>query len=113
MKLYAPTEYWELSPSAKAKICNGCGAKGGIDVPDTMYGLSVTRSCNIHDYMWYVATTLKELKEANKMFFKNMKAEIREGSWWLRGVRYARAHKYYLAVKYFGTKGYAKERGLK
>ena len=36
LNLYAPVSYWEAAPSEKRKICNGCGAKEGLKVPDTL-----------------------------------------------------------------------------
>ena len=111
-ELHIPLSFRYLSPEKKESICNGCGSKGGVDVFDTMWGLSVTEACNIHDYMWHVSSTVKGLEESNELFWFNMKVLIKRGSWWLRGLRYARAHKYYLAVKWFGTSAYAKERDL-
>lgn len=110
--MFIPYGFHEMRPQAKAKICNGCGSKGGIDVPDTMYGLSVTKSCDIHDFMWYYAKSIDDLHEANDIFYDNMKSEIKNGSWWFRGVRYIRAHTYYRAVSLIGTESYARERGF-
>ena len=43
-KIYAPITYWELSPEEKKEICNGCGAKDGLKVPDTFLGIKYGRS---------------------------------------------------------------------
>ncbi len=48
LPLYAPKSYWNLTEEEKSKICNGCGAKDGIKVPDTIYGLSIKIACDIH-----------------------------------------------------------------
>ena len=112
IELVIPHRYPLLTIKDREKICNGCGSKGGIDVPDTMYFLSVTEACDIHDFMWHEAKALEDLEYANEVFHSNMKIIIKRGSWWLRGLRYSRAHKYYLAVKYVGTSAYTKERNL-
>ena len=56
-KIYAPITYWELSPEEKKEICNGCGAKDGLKVPDTFWGLNMEEACNIHDYMYSTGKT--------------------------------------------------------
>ena len=110
--LYIPLGYHKLTPEAKKVICNGCGAKGGIDFPDSMWGQSMTVACDIHDYMWYASSSSYDVRLANEYFWYNMKVIVKQGSWWLRGLRYARAHKYYLAVKWFGTSDYIERRGF-
>lgn len=101
--LKAPAAYWQLSIEQHAEICNGCGARDGIDVPDTVYLLSIKRACNIHDYMYQVGTTAEEKIEADRTFLANMNAIIKKESvFFLKGPRMVRAREYYLAVKYFG-----------
>ena len=52
-ELYKPESYKRAQASEIDNVCNGCGSKGlgGWLVPDTLYGLSVTEACNIHDWM--------------------------------------------------------------
>jgi len=41
--LYAPVEFWELTPEEREKYTNGCGPqKLGFLVPETNYGLCIT-----------------------------------------------------------------------
>ena len=72
MLKYIPVSYTNATPEERAKICNGCGAKDGIKVPSTMYGLSIEKACQIHDWMFEEGTTLGDFWFANLMFFWNL-----------------------------------------
>ena len=52
--LFAPESYLRALPEVIAKVVNGCGPGGWkVDlVPDTILLLSVTESCNIHDWCY-------------------------------------------------------------
>lgn len=105
-RLIAPDDYSKLSPEAKIFYCNGCGTKGlgGWLVPDTLYGLSITEACNVHDYMYHLGTHQHEKDHADRVFLDNMYRIVHEGKqWgWLKWLRRRRAYKYYLAVQKFG-----------
>lgn len=98
MKLYAPISYWEASSVERSKVCNGCGAKGGINVPDTFYGLSMTEACDIHDWMWEHGITAMDKMFADAMFMLNMTVLVLRKGGWLTIPRLLRASKYYIAV---------------
>ena len=106
IKLYAPPSYWRCSSDELNAVTGGCGpgGKGDYLVPDTMYGLSVFRACQIHDYMYYVGKTAADKKEADRVFLNNMVRIINaETKWkWLRSLRKRRAYAYYKAVDLFG-----------
>lgn len=106
--LYAPEGYWTATD--RDQICNGCGTKGlgGVLVPDTLYGLSITEACNIHDWMYAYGETHADKEEADRVFLNNMVRIIHHGTKyrWLKAVRLRRARKYYLAVKYAGGPAY-------
>lgn len=105
MKLYAPQEYWQASPELLRDICNGCGTKGiGAIVPDTIYGVDITAACNIHDWMYFVGSTITDKEEADRVFLNNMLRIIdSNGGWnWLQKLRVRRAYVYYQAVHIFG-----------
>jgi hypothetical protein len=106
MNLYAPPEYWTLNPAQRADLCNSCGTKGlcGIVVPDTFYGLSVTRACDIHDYMYAVGETIEDKIKADLTFLNNMLRIIEANTrfYLLKTLRRRRALKYYEAVRDFG-----------
>lgn len=103
--LYAPISYWEAGPADRAGICNGCGTKGlgGWLVPDTLYGLSITEACNIHDWMYAQGDTIADKEQADRAFLNNMLRIIESKSirilLWPRRMR---AMKYYSAVRDFG-----------
>lgn len=108
-RLSAPAGYWTLKPAEKAVICNGCGAKSAlIDfVPDTIWGLSISEACDIHDYSWFVCKpTVEEFRHWNRVFLDNMLQIIEKDSanWFMRWLRQLRAFKYYQAVDTVGWK---------
>lgn len=107
-KLYAPEAYWQLSPAAKAVICNGCGsAQAKFDfVPDSIWGLSIKPVCDIHDFMYLFGQTLADKEEADRVFLNNLLRLIEAGSGWLKMLRRRRALKYYEAVVAFGGPAY-------
>ena len=105
--IYAPKTYWESTDYDKLNVCNGCGAKDGIDVPDTMWGLSITSACNVHDWMFNEGKTLADFYFANAVLIMNLAIIIvTEGSKWLAPLRLARATKYFLAVQELGQDAY-------
>ena len=93
--------------------CNGCGSKGGVKFPDTMWGVDIEAACNIHDIGWARAKTYEDLVEANEVFDNNLKkivdAESNSFTVWFRRMRVA---KYVSAVELKGTDTYAKENNL-
>lgn len=111
-ELYAPAGYWRLNPVQKELFCNGCGANGALDVvPDTVWGLSVTEACNIHDYMYATAaSTLAAKDEADRCFLNNMLRLIASAGGWLAPLRRRRARIYYEAVSHFGGPAFWKNK---
>lgn len=98
-KMYIPDG---MDEADCVKECNGCGARDGINVPDSVFGLSIVLSCNIHDYMY----SHHPKKEADDKFLYNMRTQVKEGSKWLLYPRIKVVYTYYLAVKFFGDKAY-------
>lgn len=113
--LSAPIEYTILTKEGKAEICNKCGAKGGIPVPNTFYGLDIGEACNIHDFRYYIGETWEDKTFADMEFERNLEAIIESETWfgWLKKLRYIRASEYVLAVKLWGDKAYMKGKGIK
>jgi hypothetical protein len=105
-ELFTPQSYKSAPETERALVSNGCGAKGGISswlVPNTLWGLSVKRACNIHDWMYSEGLTIADKEEADRVFLNNMLRIIEvESCWLLKLPRRSRAKKYYKAVKYFG-----------
>lgn len=110
MKLYAPISYWEATEQEIKEICNGCGAKKGLDVPDTFYGLDISLACTIHDWMYHFGTTLADKLFADAIFRLNLSLIIDDSDKWynktLAPLRHSRAGKYYTAVSLWGESAY-------
>ena len=103
VELYAPLAFHDMTDDERSTCCNGCGAAGkGYLVPDSMYGLSVTEPCNIHDWQYAHGSTIADKEEADRVFLNNCLRLINDSSKWLRWLRRRRALKYYWVVKNFG-----------
>jgi len=106
MKLFAPATYVSAPEAIRQAVVNGCGTGGwkGALVPDTIWGLSITAACNIHDWMYAAGSTLAEKEEADRVFLNNMLrlVESAGGLWLLQRLRRRRAWIYYQAVYRFG-----------
>ena len=113
VKLFAPLVYGDqpcsfhfATPDQKADATGGCGPGGMGDllVPDTLWGLSVRRSCQIHDWMYTFGETEDDKTRADLIFLNNMVREIKAAKSWglLENLRLHRAKIYYHAVSIFG-----------
>jgi len=110
--LYAPNSYHEATPKERAEVCNGCGAKGGIKFPDSMWGLDVKEACNIHDWMTKYGLTLMDFLFAAGMFIVNLTIIIWFGSSnkLTLTLRLMRATKYFVAVVVVGLNHFFKDK---
>lgn len=119
--LKAPKEFWDLiknSPNDIKRISNGCGPKklffgsdiGDALVPDTIWGLSICKACDIHDFMYTLGITEKDKEVADRIFLDNMFRIIdqKNGYSWMRVLRRKRAEKYYKAVSNMGENAFLK-----
>ena len=113
-KIYAPITYWELSPEEKKEICNGCGAKNGLKVPDTFWGLNIEEACNIHDYMYNIGKTHYDKLFADAMFRLNLTVIIDAKETFkdklISVLRHYRAGTYYIAVAKYGNYSFWKDK---
>ena len=84
-----------------------------------MYGMSITRACNIHDWDYQRGNTESEKDAADDRFRRNLQTlidyEFRYAPGWqrvtgvrrlLRWLRGWRAQTYYLAVHYHGSSAF-------
>lgn len=111
MKLYKPNSYCEATLEEKEKVCNGCGAKGGIKVPSTFIGLCINEACNIHDWMFKEGKTKADFIFANVMFLVNLIVIIINGSnIFTRAIRLFFAVNYFLAVALKGHDAFWKDK---
>ena len=111
MKLYAPVAYWNLTVEERKYFRCGPG-RGLLEriIPDSIYGLCITESCSIHDYMYQVGEPSNEGKEeADRVFLNNMLRQIEECQDVCADLlmkRLDRAQLYYSFVKNFGGPAY-------
>lgn len=103
-KLYAPEWYWKLPEDIRSK--GRCGPGRGLGeklIPETIWGLSVTPACQIHDQMYEKGETIGDKESADRVFLNNMLRIINGNSnRFMRWLRTRRALKYYEAVRDFG-----------
>ena len=89
---------------------NGCGAENArFDfVPDTIYGVSITPACKVHDWMYSKGRTIEDKDTADRVFLNNMLRIIESVDKWYYPTSLARrrALKYYEAVRAFGGSAY-------
>lgn len=111
IKLYAPNSWWDSTPEERSKICNGCGAKDGLKVPDSFYGLDISIACNIHDWMYQHGETQADKYFADAMFRLNLSLLIDGASYNLltgplKLLRHSMASTYYNAIVLWGNDAY-------
>lgn len=104
LRLYAPESYWTATTTERSAVCNGCGVAGwkGKLVPDTLWGLNISKSCDIHDWMYHFGKTEEERCEADRVFLNNLIRIINHHGGALAGLRRYRATTYYNSVHRFG-----------
>ena len=112
MKL--PLEYsagfQNLSPAVKDDICNGAGAKGGIKVPNSMWGLNMKVVFDVHDFDYYMGESDQDKREADRRMLTNaiiMICNTRGPLMYFRGMR---AMTYFMAVAILGKKAFYAEK---
>ena len=103
--LFAPPAYWRLPEDERKSLRCGPG-RGVLEllVPETIYGVSVSAACSIHDFMYAVGVTDTDKADADEVFLNNMIRiiEAHRGLWLFQWLRLRRALIYYEAVKHFG-----------
>jgi len=96
------------------KHANGCGAKGGVKVPKTMWFVDIESACVGHDISWQIATSLDDLKKGNEEFDNNLKkiCDAESCCGFMKYIRRMRIAKYVSLVELVGTPAEAKKRGF-
>ncbi len=90
-----------------ASYCGAGKGFGDVIVPETMWGLTITIACYVHDQMWEMcAPTWEAFHFSNSVFLRNILACInnQSKSSMLKRLRNYRAVTYYNAVDAFGKK---------
>lgn len=107
--LKAPERYWEMPACDLTALIGegGCGPGEGWKeaiIPDTVWGLSITPSCAIHDYQYAMGKTEEDKIMADLNFLGNMDLQVDKQTriWPLKAVRHLRTVKYYEAVRLGG-----------
>jgi len=105
-KLYAPSEFWKLTYDEVKNVSNGCGsASAAIDyVPDTIFGLNISASCDIHDFGYYLGGSVEDKYISDLFLLINTLQIIKQHGGWkfMKVLRYSRAIKYFYAVDFYG-----------
>ena len=118
LKLYEPIAYRLLSEEARKAYCNGCGSgRIAFLTPDSILGVSVKDSCNIHDFMYEFAKPYVESKEeADRIFLNNMTRQILNKNHgffkFLTRKRLKIAKLYYDAVKNYGGASFWEDKNI-
>ena len=86
-------EFRDLTEEEKSIVCNGCGSRHGINVPDLIF----RDACDLHDYMYSKGGKEKDRSIADKEFLSNMLKKARRNLFY-RTMAYI----YYTAVKVGG-----------
>jgi len=108
-----PQGYLNLSPQVKAEIVNGAGAKGGIKVPNTMWGLNMIEVFNIHDYDYFMGESEGDKRIADRRMLTNAIIMICNKRGFFMYARGLRAMTYFMAVAILGKKAFNKGKELK
>jgi len=108
--MYAPSAFWELTDERRQDISNGCGAAdAAIDyVPDTIWGLTITGACDIHDFGYYEGGSIDDKYVDDLFLLINTMQIIKAKTKWkfLKVLRLNRALKYFYLVDFYGTDAY-------
>lgn len=104
IQLKAPENYYNLSEDEKQEITNKCGPNGFLSkiIPNSLLGVDISESCNIHDYMFHHSKDKNDQKIADKVFLKNLNSQIRNKSKGFTSTfRRGMAYLYYYAVRLY------------
>jgi hypothetical protein len=105
VELFAPPEYWRLTDEERSQFRCGPG-RGVLEwlVPETMYGLTITPACAIHDFSYRIGQNDQDKTDADDVFLNNMVRiiEAHTNNKILLCLRLRRAKTYYQMVKQFG-----------
>ena len=106
LSLDYPEGFLTLSPELKSEICNGAGAKDGIKVPSTMWGLDCIDAFDIHDYDYWIGEGDECKRLADRRMIVNLIIIIINAGGFLMIPRLYRAMTYFIAVAKYGKKAF-------
>lgn len=97
-------------PDYKPKEGCSCGAEDALFdfIPDTIFGISIKKSCCIHDDRYTRGGDAVDKMSADREFLSNMLSEIEEGVKWYTPTFWARrrAMTYYEGVVRAGNSSF-------
>jgi|GEM_PF-1557096 len=103
--LVSPDSLHKASDEARAKVFNKCGPEGIASylVPNSLLGVDISTSCNIHDWTYFEAKNQLEHKVSDEIFLENMKQQVRNKTKdpILKTLRIGMAYLYFSAVRIY------------
>jgi len=87
--------YRDLTEEQKAKVCNGCGPKGGlVPVPEFF----CHASCDHHDFNYWLGCKEADRQKADWEFYTEMRKDAGKNPW-----KQTVAFAYFIAVRTCGA----------
>ena len=103
--LVSPGSLLEATEDERSKVFNKCGPEGIASylVPNSLLGVDISTSCNIHDWTYVEAKNQLEHKVSDEIFLENMKQQVRNKTSdpILKTLRFGMAYLYFSAVRIY------------
>ena len=103
--LVSPDSLHRASDEDRSKVFNKCGPEGIASylVPNSLLGVDISTSCNIHDWTYVEAKNQLEHKVSDEIFLENMKQQVRNKTSdpILKTLRFGMAYLYFAAVRIY------------
>ncbi len=98
--LWAPASFLSMSEATIETIYNGCGPRGWLGrlIPESLFGLSITFLCYIHDHMYERCCCEADEDVADAIFAANLTRWIIHHSKW-----YNKLPRLLLAARYINA----------
>jgi len=108
--LHLSESFRNATDEERARICNGAGAKDGLKVPNTFWGLRMTPAFDVHDWDYHHGKTQEDKDNADKYMLFNtliiIESQVGIMNAILKPLRRRRALLYYEAVVIWGNKAF-------
>ena len=103
--LVSPVSLYRASDEDRSKVFNKCGPEGIASylVPNSLLGVDISTSCNIHDWTYVEAKNQLEHKISDEIFLENMKQQVRNKTSdpVLKTLRFGMAYLYFSVVRVY------------
>ena len=108
--LHMSDSFRDATDARRAEVCNGAGAKNGIKVPNTFWGLNMRPAFDIHDWDYEHGFTKEDKAMADRYMFFNtlviIEAQTGLQQIVLKPLRRRRALAYYEIVTIGGERAF-------